>query len=58
MVVLDDELLTAAQAAELLKVPPRWLQRQQNMPFKVRLSPRKIRHSKQKLLKWLAIRPS
>jgi hypothetical protein len=49
------DLLTAEQVAVRLNVKPRWVhQRQRLLPFRIELSPRKIRYSATGLKKYMA----
>ena len=55
---VGDRTLTADEAAELLGVKPRWL-RGRRLPFRVRLSERRVRYSEAGLLRYLQTnRPS
>ncbi len=54
---LPDRLLTAAEAAGLLGVTPRWLSRRASkLPFTRRLSRKTLRFSEIGLRRWLATR--
>jgi predicted DNA-binding transcriptional regulator AlpA len=52
----DGRLLTAEEAAKILGVTPRWLYRQQRLPFVRRLSRKALRVSETSLRAWLASR--
>ena len=49
-----DELLTAAEVAEILEVDLKWLYRHPQLPFARRLGRRTLRFSRRGLEKWLA----
>jgi hypothetical protein len=54
-VLTEGDLLTVAEAAELLRVSPRWLYRQaKNLPFARKLSRKVLRFSRSGIIRWLA----
>ena len=48
----SDRLLTEAEAAERLSVPPRWL-RGRRLPFRIKVSPRRVRYSEAGMERWM-----
>jgi hypothetical protein len=53
----EDDLLTAEEAAPLLKTTPTWLLRHhKTLPFARKLSPKMVRFSKRGLLHWAETR--
>src|SRR5262245_20513340 len=54
---LNERLLDADEAAQLLGVSPDWLYRQaKKLPFTCKLAPKLLRFSYQGILKWIATR--
>jgi len=53
---VEDEMLTVAEAAKLLRREPRWIWRHKNLPFVRRISARSLLCSKRGVETWLASR--
>jgi hypothetical protein len=55
----EPTLIDAADVARILGVSLRWVSaNSRTLPFRVALTPRKIKYNKEGLLRWLDTRPS